>query len=191
VEAALAEPKCFPLKKKSHRLTPPKNRPRRKHAQSEASKKISEASSVPREELEDVDGPEKEVKRHPESRTQTLQALEVVRGYCAMKPAEKDEEDGKKACAKARGESVSCASAINDVDRGRCGCCRVHHRPLLRSLTAPTNSHTRSPIQTPKTYHLTTTHHLFSPSHCLCERKSCYRPTPSPYLPPTMTLHWW
>jgi hypothetical protein len=27
VEAALAEPRCFPLKKKSHRLTPPKNRP--------------------------------------------------------------------------------------------------------------------------------------------------------------------
>jgi hypothetical protein len=28
VEAALSEPKCFPLKKnKSHRLTPPKNRP--------------------------------------------------------------------------------------------------------------------------------------------------------------------
>jgi hypothetical protein len=22
--------------------------------------------------------------------------------------------------------------------RGRCGCCRVHHRPLLRSLSAPT-----------------------------------------------------
>jgi hypothetical protein len=27
VEASLAEPRCFPLKKKSHRLTPPKNRP--------------------------------------------------------------------------------------------------------------------------------------------------------------------
>ena len=39
----------------------------RKYAQSEASEKISEAPSVPREELEDVDGPEKEVKRHPEN----------------------------------------------------------------------------------------------------------------------------
>jgi hypothetical protein len=28
-----------------------------------------------------------------------LQTLGVVRGYCAMKPAEKDEEDGKKALA--------------------------------------------------------------------------------------------
>jgi hypothetical protein len=71
----------------------------RKYAQSEASEKISEASSVPREELEDVDGPAKEVRRHPESRTQTLQALGVVRGYCAMTTAEKDEEDGKKALA--------------------------------------------------------------------------------------------
>ena len=47
-------------------------------------------------------------------------------------------------------------------DRGRCGCCRVPHRPHLASLTAPTNSHTRSPIQTPKKYHLTiaSSHHL-------------------------------
>jgi hypothetical protein len=69
--------------------------PGRKYAQSEASEKISEASSVPREGLEDVDGPEKEVRHRPESRTQTLQALGVVRGYCSMKPAEKAEEDGK------------------------------------------------------------------------------------------------
>ena len=47
-------------------------------------------------------------------------------------------------------------------DRGRCGCCRVPHRPLLRSLTTPTDSHTRSSIQTPKKYHLTiaSSHHL-------------------------------
>jgi hypothetical protein len=27
---------------------------------------------------------------------------------------------------------------------GRCGCCRVHHRPLPRPLSTPTNSHNRS-----------------------------------------------
>jgi hypothetical protein len=73
--------------------------PGRKYAQSEACKKISEASSVPREELEDVDGPEKEVKRRPGSRTQTLQALGVVRGHCAMKPEDKIEGGGIKALA--------------------------------------------------------------------------------------------
>jgi hypothetical protein len=39
--------------------------PGRKYAQSEASKKISEASEAPREEPEDVDGTGKEVKSHP------------------------------------------------------------------------------------------------------------------------------
>jgi hypothetical protein len=73
--------------------------PGRKYAQSEAPEKISQASPVPREGLEDVDGSEKEVKRRPGSRTQTLQALGVVRRYCSMKPAEKAEEDGKKALA--------------------------------------------------------------------------------------------
>jgi hypothetical protein len=71
----------------------------RMYAQSEASENISEVSSAPREEAEDVDGKGKEVKSHPKSRTQVLQAMRTVRGYCAMKPAEKDGEDGKKALA--------------------------------------------------------------------------------------------
>ena len=33
---------------------------------------------------------------------------------------------------------------------GHCGCCRAHHRPLLRPLSTPTNSHNRSPTQTCK-----------------------------------------
>ena len=71
----------------------------RKYAQSEASEKISEASSLPREGLEeggDSGGGESPTSG---SRTQVLQALGVVRGYCAMKPAEKIEEGGKKALA--------------------------------------------------------------------------------------------
>jgi hypothetical protein len=35
-----------------------------------------------------------------------------------------------------------------DGDRGRCGCCRVNHHPLLRPLSTPTDFHDRSPIQT-------------------------------------------
>jgi hypothetical protein len=57
--------------------------PGRKYAQSEASEKISEASEALREEAEDVDGTGKEVKSHPKSRTQVLQALGIVRGYTA------------------------------------------------------------------------------------------------------------
>jgi hypothetical protein len=71
----------------------------RKHAHSEASEKISEASSVPREGLEDVDGSDEEVVQHSKSRTQALQAPGVVRGQCAMKSEEKIEEGGKKALA--------------------------------------------------------------------------------------------
>ena len=62
-------------------------------------------------------------------------------------------------------------------DRGRCGCCRVPHRPLLRSLTTPTDSHTRSSIQTPKKYHLT-----IASSHLSV--------AVSAMLPPTMALQW-
>ena len=42
----------------------------KKYAQSEAPENISEASSAPREEVEDVEGKAKEVKSHPKSRTQ-------------------------------------------------------------------------------------------------------------------------
>jgi hypothetical protein len=70
--------------------------PGRKYAQSKASEKISEASEAPREEPEDVDGTGEEVQSHHKNRTQGLQALGVVRGYCAMTKAEKAEEDGKK-----------------------------------------------------------------------------------------------
>jgi hypothetical protein len=71
----------------------------RKYAHSEAPEKISEASSVPREGSEDVDGSDEEVVQHSKSRTQTPQALGVARGQCAMEPEEKIEEDGKKALA--------------------------------------------------------------------------------------------
>jgi hypothetical protein len=72
----------------------------RKYAQSEAPVKISEAPPLPREgrleEGGDLGGGESPTS---ESRTQVLQALGVVRGHCAMKPAEKIEEGGKKAFA--------------------------------------------------------------------------------------------
>jgi hypothetical protein len=42
----------------------------KKYAQSEASENISDASSAPREQVEDVEGKAKEVKSHPKSRTQ-------------------------------------------------------------------------------------------------------------------------
>jgi hypothetical protein len=71
----------------------------RKYAHSEAPEKISEASSVPREGLEHVDGSDEEVAQHPKSGTQALQALGAVRGQCAMKPEEKIEVGGKKALA--------------------------------------------------------------------------------------------
>jgi hypothetical protein len=71
----------------------------RKYAQSEASKKISEASGAPREEPEDVDGTGEEVQKHHKNKTNVLQALRALRGYCAMSKAEKDAEDGKKALA--------------------------------------------------------------------------------------------
>jgi hypothetical protein len=71
----------------------------RKYAQSEASEKISGAPGAPREEPEDVDGTGEEVQKHNRNKTNVLQALGVLRGYCAMSKAEKDTEDGKKALA--------------------------------------------------------------------------------------------
>jgi hypothetical protein len=59
----------------------------KKYAQSEAPENISEASSAPREEVEDVGGKAKGVKSHPKSRTQALQAMGVVRGCLALGPA--------------------------------------------------------------------------------------------------------
>jgi hypothetical protein len=73
--------------------------PGRKYAQSEASKKISEAPGAPREEPEDVDSTGGEVLKHHKNKTDVLQALGALRGYCAMSMAEKDAEDGKKALA--------------------------------------------------------------------------------------------
>jgi hypothetical protein len=70
----------------------------RKYAHSEASEKISEASGAPRGEPEDVDGTGEEVlKHHHKNKTNVLQALGVLRGYCAMSKAKKDAEGGKKA----------------------------------------------------------------------------------------------
>ena len=68
----------------------------RKYAQSEASEKISEASGAPREEPEDVDGTGEGVPVYQKNKTNVLQALRAVRGYCAMSKVEKEAEDGKK-----------------------------------------------------------------------------------------------
>ena len=70
--------------------------PGRKYAQSEASEKISEASGAPREVLEDVDGTGGEAPVYQKNKTNVLQALRTVRGYCAMSTDEKDAEDEKK-----------------------------------------------------------------------------------------------
>jgi hypothetical protein len=66
----------------------------RKYAQSEASEKILEASSLPREGLEEGEGPGNGELQPLESRTQVLQAPGMIRGHCAMKPAKKIEEGG-------------------------------------------------------------------------------------------------
>jgi hypothetical protein len=73
----------------------------RKYAQSAyrsaASENISEASPLPREGLKDGEDPEGGELPPSESKTKALlQALGMVRGYCAMKPEEKVEEGGKK-----------------------------------------------------------------------------------------------
>jgi hypothetical protein len=83
----------------------------RKCAQSGTSKNIKYiGSTLPRciEKglIEVLDGPDGEVVPHSKSRTQTLQALAVVRGHCAMKPADRAEEDGKKAL------TYNCATAM-------------------------------------------------------------------------------
>ena len=119
--------------------------PGKKYAQSEAPENISEASSAPREEVEDVDGKAKEVKSHPGSRTQALQAMKAVRGYCAMKTAEKDGEDGKKSISvQPRGH--------NDRARlwreGYPGCgsyfgCKwlLYSAPVLSAIKSPSRTH--------------------------------------------------
>ena len=44
-----------------------------------------------------------------------------------------------------------CHASVLLTQRSRArGCCRVPHRSLIRPLTTPTNSHTRSPIQISK-----------------------------------------
>jgi hypothetical protein len=73
--------------------------PGRKYAQSEASKKISEASGAPREVSEDVDGTGEEDPVYQKNKTNILQALGILRGYCAMPKVEKEAEDGKRALA--------------------------------------------------------------------------------------------
>jgi hypothetical protein len=73
--------------------------PRRKYAQSEASEKISEASGASREVLEDVDGTGEGAPVYQKNKTNVLQALRALRGYCAMSKVEKEAEDGKKALA--------------------------------------------------------------------------------------------
>jgi hypothetical protein len=77
----------------------PARQPERKYAQSEASEKISEASGVPREGIEDVEGTGGEPPVSQKTKTTVLQAQGMVRGYCAMTKDEKDAEDGRKALA--------------------------------------------------------------------------------------------
>ena len=77
----------------------PARQPERKYAQSEASEKISEASGVPREGIEDVEGTGGETPVYQKNKTNVLQAQGMVRGYCAMAKDEKDAEDGRKALA--------------------------------------------------------------------------------------------
>jgi hypothetical protein len=62
-----------------------------------------------------VDGSDEEVVQHSKSRTQTLQALGVVRGQCAMKPEEKIEGGGKKALAHNRAVQMM-VSGYGDED---------------------------------------------------------------------------
>ena len=64
---------------------------------------------------------------------------------------------------------------------GRCGCCRVHHRPLPRPLSTPTNSHARSSIRRHK--NAISPPPLLNPSHALHELSTM--PSPPPTLPPT------
>ena len=77
----------------------PARQPGRKYAQSEASEKISEASGVPREGLEGAKGTGGEAPVYPRNKTNVLQALRALRGYCAMSKVMKEAEDGKKALA--------------------------------------------------------------------------------------------
>ena len=60
---------------------------------------------------------------------------------------------------------------------GRCGCCRVHHRPLPRPLSTPTNSHARSPIRRSK--NAISPPPLLTPSHALHELSTMPSPPPT------------
>jgi hypothetical protein len=62
--------------------------------------------------------------------------------------------------------------------RAPCGCCRVHRRPLPRPLSAPTNSHNRSPIRRPT--NAISPPPLLTPSHALHELSTM--PPPSSTL---------
>jgi hypothetical protein len=69
----------------------------RKCAQSEASEKISGAPPLPRAEGLKGGGNSEGGELPPsEGRTEVLQALGMIRGYCAMKTEEKIEGGGKK-----------------------------------------------------------------------------------------------
>ena len=74
----------------------PARQPGRKYAQSEASEKISEASGLPREGVEDAKGTGGETPVYQKNKTNVLQAQGMVRGYCArwqrMRRTQKMEE---------------------------------------------------------------------------------------------------
>jgi hypothetical protein len=77
---------------------------------------------------------------------------------------------------------VSCARAATSRVRAPCGCCRVHHRPLPRPLSTPTNSHNRSSIRRSK--NAISPPPLLTPSHALHELSAMPSPPPPPYPPP-------
>jgi hypothetical protein len=66
----------------------------RKYAHSEAPKKISEASSVPREGLEALDGSDEEVMQRSKSRTQTLHTSSWGRARAVCDEAGKKDRRG-------------------------------------------------------------------------------------------------
>ena len=82
-------------------------------------------------------------------------------------------------CEKGRGESVSCASAINAVIAGAVAAAEcITALPVAPSRRLPTPT-TAAPSKDPKT---SSHHHLHMPPHSLCERNHAIAPPPH-YLP--------
>jgi hypothetical protein len=71
---------------------------------------------------------------------------------------------------------------------GRCGCCRVHHRPLPRPLSTSTSSHNRSSVLRSK--NAISPPPLLTPSHALHELSAMPSPPP-PHLTPRRSVGNW